>query len=46
LQMRLARLSSRGKRELITDSSHDIPSDRPDAVVKAVKEVRAAATAR
>ncbi len=46
LQMRLARLSSRGKRELITDSSHDIPSDRPDAVVKAVQEVRAAATAR
>jgi len=45
LQLRLARLSSRGKRELITDSSHDIPSDRPDAIVKAVQEVRAAATA-
>jgi pimeloyl-ACP methyl ester carboxylesterase len=45
LQLRLARLSSRGKRELITDSSHDIPSDRPDAIVNAVQEVRAAATA-
>jgi pimeloyl-ACP methyl ester carboxylesterase len=45
LQLRLARLSSRGRRELIADSSHDIPSDRPDSVVNAVQEVRAAATA-
>ncbi|HLZ42862.1 MAG TPA: alpha/beta hydrolase [Candidatus Sulfotelmatobacter sp.] len=42
LQLRLARLSSRGKRELVEDSGHDIPSERPDAVVHAVREIEAA----
>ena len=41
LQLRLARLSSRGKRELVEDSGHDIPSERSDAVVNAVREVKA-----
>jgi len=43
LQVRLARLSSRGKRIVLSDSGHDIPSDRPDSIVNAVQEVRAAA---
>lgn len=43
LQMRLARLSTRGRRILLSDSGHDIPSDRPDSIVNAVQEVRAAA---
>lgn len=43
LQMRLARLSSRGKRIVLSDSGHDIPSDRPDSIVSAVQEVRATA---
>jgi pimeloyl-ACP methyl ester carboxylesterase len=41
LQFRLARLSSRGKRELVEDSGHDIPSERPEAVVHAVREIEA-----
>jgi len=44
LQMRLAHLSNRGRRIMVSRSGHDIPSDRPDAVVDAVREVRAAAT--
>lgn len=44
LQMRLARLSTRGRRIMVSRSGHDIPSDRPDAVVDAVREVRVAAT--
>jgi pimeloyl-ACP methyl ester carboxylesterase len=44
LQMRLAHLSSRGIREMVEGSDHgDIALDRPDAIVNAVKEVRAAA---
>lgn len=43
LQMRLARLSTSGKRIVLPDSGHDIPSDRPDSIVNAVQEVRAAA---
>lgn len=39
LQLRLARLSSRARREMVPDSGHDIPSERPDAVVVAVREV-------
>jgi hypothetical protein len=42
-QMRLARLSTRGKRVMVSRSGHDIPSDRPDALVDAVREIRAAA---
>ncbi|HWD99406.1 MAG TPA: hypothetical protein VG345_10225 [Bryobacteraceae bacterium] len=39
LQLRLARLSSRGKRELVADSGHDMPADQPDAIVPAVREL-------
>lgn len=44
LQMRLARLSTRGRRVMVSRSGHDIPSDRPDAIVEAVREIRVAAT--
>jgi pimeloyl-ACP methyl ester carboxylesterase len=44
LQMRLARLSTRGRRVMVSRSGHDIPSDRPDAIVDAVRDIRAAAT--
>lgn len=37
LQIRLARLSMRGKQIVVPDSGHDIPSERPDAVVDAVR---------
>jgi hypothetical protein len=39
LQMRLARLSTRGKRIMVEGSGHDIPSDRPDAIVDVVHEL-------
>lgn len=44
LQMRLAALSSRGRRIMVSGSGHDIPSDRPDSIVDAVREVGATAT--
>ena len=44
LQMRLAGLSSRGRRVMVSGSGHDIPSDRPDSIVNAVRELRAEAT--
>jgi len=39
LQLRLTALSTRGKRILVADSGHDIPSERPDVVVSAVREI-------
>lgn len=39
LQKRLARLSVRGKQIIVSDSSHDMPNDRPDVIVSAVREV-------
>lgn len=39
LQMRLARLSTRGTRVIVPDSGHDMPSERPDAIVSAVREL-------
>ena len=39
LQLRLMRLSTRGKRIMVPDSDHGIPVERPDAVVSAVREV-------
>jgi pimeloyl-ACP methyl ester carboxylesterase len=45
LQMRLARLSTRGRRIMVQGSGHDIPSDRPESIVNAVHELCAAATA-
>jgi len=43
LQMRLARLSSRGRRIMVPGSGHDIPSDHPESIVSAVHELCAAA---
>jgi pimeloyl-ACP methyl ester carboxylesterase len=39
LQVRLARLSTRGKQIVVPDSTHMIPLERPDAVISAVREV-------
>jgi len=39
LQMQLVHLSSRGKRIMVPDTDHMIPSDRPDTIVSAVHEV-------
>jgi pimeloyl-ACP methyl ester carboxylesterase len=39
LQLRLAHLSKRGRRVLVPDSGHDMPFDRPDAIVRAVREL-------
>ena len=39
LQMRLVSLSSRGERILLSDSGHDVPAERPDAIVRAVRRV-------
>jgi hypothetical protein len=39
LQMRLAHLSTRGTRIIVPDSGHDIPSERPDTIVDAVREL-------
>jgi len=37
LQLRLMRLSRRGKRLIVADSGHDMPAERPDAIVAAVR---------
>lgn len=42
LQPRLAKLSTRSRIVLLPDSGHDVPADRPDAIVDAVREVVAA----
>jgi pimeloyl-ACP methyl ester carboxylesterase len=39
LQMRLTRLSSRGRRIIVPDAGHDIPSERPDRIVNVVREL-------
>jgi len=39
LQVRQARLSTRGKQIVVPDSTHMIPMERPDAVVNAIHEV-------
>lgn len=39
LQLRLARLSRLGRRVLVPDSGHDMPTDRPDAIVSAIREI-------
>jgi pimeloyl-ACP methyl ester carboxylesterase len=39
LQSRLAALSTRGKWIVLPDSGHDVPADRPDAIVEAIREV-------
>lgn len=42
LQLRLAHLSARGRRVVVPDSGHDIPTDRPEAIVTAVRDLSAA----
>ena len=42
LQLRLAHLSTLGKRVVVPDSGHDMPTDRPDAIVSAVRDLCAA----
>jgi pimeloyl-ACP methyl ester carboxylesterase len=44
VQLRLAHLSSRGRRIIVADSGHDIPGARPDAVIAAVEQVRSMAS--
>ena len=39
LQVSLANLSRRGRRIILPDSGHDVPNDRPDAIVAAVQEL-------
>jgi pimeloyl-ACP methyl ester carboxylesterase len=42
LQPRLARLSTRGKHVLLPDADHNIPAERPEAIIAAVREICAA----
>ena len=46
LQLRLAHLSSRGKREVVEDSGHDIPSEHPQAIVNGVREIQVQISSR
>ena len=39
LQLRLAHLSKRSRRVVVPDSGHDMPTDRPDSIVMAVREL-------
>jgi len=39
LQVKEARLSTRGKQIIVPDSDHTIPFERPDAIVAAIREV-------
>jgi pimeloyl-ACP methyl ester carboxylesterase len=39
LQPRLVRLATHGVQLVLRDSGHDIPSDRPDAVLNAVRQI-------
>jgi pimeloyl-ACP methyl ester carboxylesterase len=39
IQAELAKLSSRGKQIIVTDSDHMIPTERPEAVVSAIRDV-------
>jgi len=41
LQSRLVQLSRQGRRTVLPDSGHDVPADRPDAIVTAVRELSA-----
>ncbi|HEU0236131.1 MAG TPA: alpha/beta fold hydrolase [Candidatus Limnocylindrales bacterium] len=46
LQVRQAALSTRGRRVVVDGAGHDIPSERPDVVVVAIREVLADADSR
>lgn len=39
LQAQYTHLSSRGKQVVVEQSSHEMPTDRPDAIVSAVREI-------
>jgi pimeloyl-ACP methyl ester carboxylesterase len=39
LQMRLVHLSAQGKQIIVQDSGHNIPAERPDAIVSAVRGI-------
>lgn len=45
LQVRLARLSTRGKQVILPKAGHDIPAEQPKAIVEAVREIVAEASA-
>ena len=42
LQPRLAQLSTRGEQVILPDTGHDIPGERPEVIVNAVRKVYAA----
>jgi pimeloyl-ACP methyl ester carboxylesterase len=39
LQAKLATLSSKGRQEIVTGATHDMPDEKPDVVVKAIRDV-------
>jgi pimeloyl-ACP methyl ester carboxylesterase len=39
IQAELAKLSSKGKQIIVTDSDHMIPTERPEAIVSAIRDV-------
>lgn len=39
LQVRLTKLSTRSTRRIVADSGHDMPSDNPEAIVTAVRDL-------
>lgn len=41
IQPKLAKLSTRGRQVIVTQSGHDIPEGAPQAVVAAIREVLA-----
>lgn len=41
LQPRLAKLSTRGKQIVLPDTGHNIPAERPDAIIAAIREIAA-----
>ena len=45
LQPRLARLSTRGKQIVLPDADHNIPAERPEAIIAAVREIYVAVAA-
>lgn len=46
LQVRLVHLSAQGKQIIVPDSGHNIPAERPDAIVGAVREIFTTANSR
>jgi pimeloyl-ACP methyl ester carboxylesterase len=39
LQAKLATLSSKGRQEIVAGATHDMPDEKPDVVVKAIRDV-------